>query len=55
MATLANHIVVLTDHRVRGEIDNDRDYDRVSGRVIRLIRLIHDPADPAAGPKAVRG
>lgn len=31
----------MTDHRVRGEVDNsrdyDRDYDRVSGRVIRLI------------------
>jgi ribose transport system ATP-binding protein len=52
MATLADRMVVLTDHRVRGEIDNDRDYDRVSGRVIRLI---HDPADPAVGPKTVRG
>ncbi|MCX4815419.1 sugar ABC transporter ATP-binding protein [Streptomyces sp. NBC_01239] len=37
MVTLADRIVVMTDHRVRGEVDNDRDYDRTSGRVIRLI------------------
>ncbi|WP_043677619.1 sugar ABC transporter ATP-binding protein [Streptomyces xylophagus] len=37
MVTLADRIVVMTDHRVRGEIANDRDYDRMSGRVIRLI------------------
>lgn len=37
MVTLADRIVVMTDHRVRGEVDNDRDYDRMSGRVIRLI------------------
>lgn len=35
--TLADRIVVMTDHRIRGELDNDRDYDRMSGRVIRLI------------------
>ncbi|MET7569188.1 sugar ABC transporter ATP-binding protein [Streptomyces sp. NPDC005492] len=37
MVTLADRIVVMTDHRIRGELDNDRDYDRMSGRVIRLI------------------
>ncbi len=37
MVTLADRIVVMTDHRIRGEVDNDRDYDRMSGRVIRLI------------------
>ncbi|MFJ9705019.1 sugar ABC transporter ATP-binding protein [Streptomyces sp. NPDC101234] len=37
MVTLADRIVVMTDHRVRGEVDNDRDYDRMSGRIIRLI------------------
>ena len=41
MVTLADRIVVMTDHRVRGEVDNDRDYDRMSGRIIRLI---HDRA-----------
>ena len=41
MVTLADRIVVMTDHRIRGELDNDRDYDRMSGRVIRLI---HDRA-----------
>ncbi|MET8827872.1 sugar ABC transporter ATP-binding protein [Streptomyces sp. NPDC004610] len=35
--TLADRIVVMTGHRIRGEVDNDRDYDRMSGRVIRLI------------------
>ncbi|MFF4303066.1 sugar ABC transporter ATP-binding protein [Streptomyces sp. NPDC001601] len=37
MVTLADRVVVMTDHRVRGEVDNDRDYDRMSGRIIRLI------------------
>jgi ribose transport system ATP-binding protein len=37
MVTLADRIVVMTDHRVRGEVRNDRDYDRMSGRIIRLI------------------
>ncbi|MFE4969284.1 sugar ABC transporter ATP-binding protein [Streptomyces sp. NPDC056660] len=41
MVTLADRIVVMTDHRVRGEVDNDRDYDRMSGRIIRLIHT-HD-------------
>lgn len=45
MVTLADRIVVMTDHRVRGEVDNDRDYDRMSGRVVRLI---HDRADSTA-------
>lgn len=49
MVTLADRIVVMTDHRVRGEVDNDRDYDRMSGRVIRLI---HDRADSTADAKA---
>jgi ribose transport system ATP-binding protein len=52
MVTLADRIVVMTDHRVRGEVDNDRDYDRMSGRVIRLI---HDRAGSAADAKAVGG
>ncbi|MEV7003810.1 sugar ABC transporter ATP-binding protein [Streptomyces sp. NPDC093982] len=37
MVTLADRIVVMTDHRVRGEVANDRDYDRMSRRIIRLI------------------
>lgn len=37
MVTLADRIVVMRDLRVRGELDNDHDYDRMSGRVIRLI------------------
>ncbi|MFJ5261822.1 sugar ABC transporter ATP-binding protein [Streptomyces sp. NPDC088387] len=45
MVTLADRIVVMTDHRVRGEVDNDRDYDRMSGRVIRLIH--HRDAVPS--------
>ncbi|MCG7203205.1 sugar ABC transporter ATP-binding protein [Streptomyces arenae] len=37
MVTLADRVVVMTDRRIRGEVDNDRDYDRMSGRIIRLI------------------
>ncbi|MGW1255157.1 sugar ABC transporter ATP-binding protein [Streptomyces sp. NPDC002513] len=41
MITLADRVLVMADHRIRGEVDNDRDYDRMSGRIIRII---HDRA-----------
>ena len=37
MITLADRVVVMRDHRVRGEVANDHDYERMSQRVIRLI------------------
>ncbi|MEU9288549.1 sugar ABC transporter ATP-binding protein [Streptomyces sp. NPDC048275] len=37
MITLADRVVVMADHRVRGEVENDRDYERMSGRIIRII------------------
>ncbi|MGW2693773.1 sugar ABC transporter ATP-binding protein [Streptomyces sp. NPDC001296] len=41
MITLADRVLVMAEHRIRGEVDNDRDYDRMSGRIIRII---HDRA-----------
>ncbi|MGW0998211.1 sugar ABC transporter ATP-binding protein [Streptomyces sp. NPDC002520] len=41
MITLADRVLVMADHRIRGEVDNDRDYERMSGRIIRII---HDRA-----------
>ena len=41
MITLADRVLVMAGHRVRGEVDNDRDYERMSGRIIRII---HDRA-----------
>ncbi|MEU3478404.1 sugar ABC transporter ATP-binding protein [Streptomyces sp. NPDC033754] len=51
MVTLADRVVVMADHRVRGEVANDHDYDRMSGRIIRAIhdRPSPDPAVPAHG------
>ncbi|MDX6280076.1 MAG: ribose transport system ATP-binding protein [Kribbellaceae bacterium] len=37
MITLADRVVVMRDHRVRGEVANDHDYDTMSQQVIRLI------------------
>jgi ribose transport system ATP-binding protein len=37
MITLADRVVVMRDHRVRGEVANDHDYETMSQRVIRLI------------------
>ncbi len=37
MITLADRVVVMRDHRVQGEVENDHDYDRMSQQVIRLI------------------
>ncbi|POX60152.1 ABC transporter permease [Streptomyces sp. Ru62] len=45
MITLADRVLVMADHRVRGEVDNDGDYERMSGRIIRVI---HDRALSAA-------
>ncbi|MER7688919.1 sugar ABC transporter ATP-binding protein [Streptomyces sp. NPDC097610] len=44
MITLADRIVVMADHRIRGELDNDHDYGRMSGKIIRII---HDRAHSA--------
>ncbi|MBG0857095.1 sugar ABC transporter ATP-binding protein [Streptomyces spinoverrucosus] len=48
MITLADRVVVMADHRVRGELDNDHDYDRMSGKIIRII---HDRAVSAVTAK----
>ncbi len=37
MITLADRVVVMRDHRVRGEVTNTHDYDTMSQQVIRLI------------------
>ncbi|HEY3715930.1 MAG TPA: sugar ABC transporter ATP-binding protein [Jatrophihabitantaceae bacterium] len=37
MVTLADRILVMRDHAITGEIDNDHRYDTVSQAVIRLI------------------
>ncbi|MGP3918244.1 sugar ABC transporter ATP-binding protein [Nonomuraea sp. 10N515B] len=37
MVTLADRVLVMRDFRIRGELDNDHDYDRTSQAVIRLI------------------
>ncbi|MFD7717576.1 sugar ABC transporter ATP-binding protein [Streptomyces sp. NPDC059814] len=49
MITLADRVVVMADHRVRGEVLNDRDYERMSGRIIRMI---HDRAVSAVAAGA---
>ncbi|KRV47879.1 ABC transporter permease [Wenjunlia vitaminophila] len=49
MVTLADRVVVMAGHRVRGQVANDHDYERMSQRIIRLI---HDrPAPEAAVEK----
>ncbi|MFB7508099.1 sugar ABC transporter ATP-binding protein [Streptomyces broussonetiae] len=48
MITLADRVLVMADHRIRGEVDNDRDYERMSGRIIRII---HDRALSAVSAK----
>ncbi|MFF3176583.1 sugar ABC transporter ATP-binding protein [Streptomyces sp. NPDC057900] len=48
MVTLADRVVVMAGHRVRGEVANDHDYDRMSGRIIRMI---HDRPVVAGSPK----
>ncbi|MFD0250704.1 sugar ABC transporter ATP-binding protein [Streptomyces sp. NPDC127113] len=50
MITLADRVVVMADHRIRGEVANDHDYDRMSGRIIRVI---HDRASSAVTGSAV--
>ncbi|MDI2129458.1 sugar ABC transporter ATP-binding protein [Yinghuangia seranimata] len=45
MITLADRVLVMADHRIRGEVPNDHDYDNMSGQIIRII---HDRAHPAA-------
>ncbi|MFD0597576.1 ATP-binding cassette domain-containing protein [Catellatospora coxensis] len=44
IVTLADRIAVMGDAAVRGELANDRDYDAVSQRVIRLIHAAPVPA-----------
>lgn len=47
MIALADRVIVMADHRIRGEVENDRDYERMSGRIIRLIHERAVPAVPA--------
>ncbi|MBT2896795.1 sugar ABC transporter ATP-binding protein [Streptomyces sp. McG3] len=49
MVTLADRVVVMAGHRIRGEVTNDHDYGRMSGRIIRII---HDRPVSAGSPKA---
>ncbi|MFC0431243.1 sugar ABC transporter ATP-binding protein [Kutzneria buriramensis] len=37
MVTLADRVLVMRDHRLVGEVDNDHDYDRTSQEVGRLL------------------
>lgn len=48
MITLADRIAVMAYHRIRGKVDNDHDYERMSGRIIRTI---HDRTVPAVAAK----
>jgi ribose transport system ATP-binding protein len=47
IVTLADRIAVLADFRVSGELVNDRDYDRMSQRIIRLIHAEVTPREAA--------
>jgi ribose transport system ATP-binding protein len=47
MVTLADRIVVMADHRIRGEVGNEHDYERMSGQVIRLIHAAADVPRPS--------
>ncbi|MFC0624830.1 sugar ABC transporter ATP-binding protein [Kribbella deserti] len=47
MITLADRVVVMRDHQVRGEVANDHDYDTMSQQVIRLIHA-EKPEENAA-------
>ncbi|MFE2734851.1 sugar ABC transporter ATP-binding protein [Streptomyces sp. NPDC059349] len=46
MITLADRVLVMAGHRIRGEVRGDHDYDRMSSQIIRII---HDRA-PSAVP-----
>ncbi|MFF1914697.1 sugar ABC transporter ATP-binding protein [Streptomyces sp. NPDC058239] len=52
MITLADRVIVMADHRIRGEVANDRDYEGMSGRIIRII---HDRAISAVTATADAG
>jgi ribose transport system ATP-binding protein len=52
MITLADRVVVMADHRVRGEVKNDHDYDRMSGKIIRMIHEGAVSAVPTRGGTA---
>lgn len=45
IVTLADRIVVLADFQVRGQLANDRDYDRMSQQIIRLIHAELTPVE----------
>ncbi|MEE1827753.1 sugar ABC transporter ATP-binding protein [Streptomyces sp. BE20] len=49
MITLADRVVVMADHRVRGEVPNDHNYERTSRQIIRLI---HNRPPPALSARA---
>ena len=40
MITLADRIAVIDEYRLKGEFANDRDYNRMSSEIMRLIH--HD-------------
>ncbi|MFJ5848136.1 sugar ABC transporter ATP-binding protein [Streptomyces sp. NPDC092903] len=50
MVTLADRVVVMAGHRIRGEVANDHDYGRMSGRIIRMIHDRPAVAGSAKGP-----
>ena len=47
MITLADRIVVMDDYKIKGEMINDRDYDKIGGQIMSLI---HDRAGRKATP-----
>ena len=40
MITLADRIVVMNDYRIRGEIENSRDYEAMSVSIMGLIHRV---------------
>ncbi|MGW2769418.1 hypothetical protein [Streptomyces sp. NPDC001275] len=42
----------MAGHRVRGEVGNDHDYERMSGRIIRIIHERTVPALSTGGDTA---
>ncbi|MGW2769421.1 sugar ABC transporter ATP-binding protein [Streptomyces sp. NPDC001275] len=52
MITLADRVLVMAGHRIRGEVGNDHDYERMSGRIIRIIHERTVPAVSTGGDTA---
>ena len=49
VVTLADRVAVMGDFTIRGELDNDHDYDRMSQQIIRLIHATISAAPAVTG------